>query len=330
MSDPAQILIKKHEIGVKIAGIGLGMINYENDTIHFDKRGAALLDISADGPVARSVVHARIHPDDRNVIDEHIERLMDPANGGFFELNHRVVHENGDVLWLTVRKQVEFDRPNADGSQHPASGLVAIIDITDHKSDQDRVQYLLDELNHRVKNLLSVVQGIARLTFSSGDVATARERFSKRLGGLTHNLDALVKGDWTSADLSELVKAHLQGFTTGNAQMKVDGPAVRLNPAQAQAIGMALHELATNAFKYGALSVETGTVAIAWHMTKENRLCLTWTEAGGPPVSAPSRSGFGSKVIQEMTSASLRGEVETDYRPHGVFWAVTFPLETST
>ncbi|WP_298857344.1 HWE histidine kinase domain-containing protein [uncultured Sulfitobacter sp.] len=329
MSNPAETLNKKHAIGVKIARIGLGMIDYEKDTIHFDARGAALLDISSDEPVARSVVHARIHPDDRNVLDEHIKRMMDPASEGFFELNHRVVHENGNVLWLTARKQVEFGAPNADGSLHPASGLVAIIDITDHKSDQDRVQYLLDELNHRVKNLLSVVQGIARLTFSTGDVSTARERFSKRLGGLTHNLDALVKGDWTSADLSELVIAHLQGFSTNNAQINVDGPTVHLDPSQAQAIGMALHELATNAFKYGALSVETGTVTIAWHMTDDDQLCLTWSEAGGPPVTAPSQSGFGSKVIKEMTSASLRGEVEVDYRTEGLLWNVTFPLETS-
>lgn len=330
MSNSNHSLTKKYAIGVEIAGNGLGMINYEEDTIHFDARAAALLDLPSDGPVTRSVVHGRIHPDDRNVLHAHIERMMDPAGEGFFELNHRVVHANGDVLWLTARKQVEFDAPNADGTSHPTSGLVAIIDITNHKSDQDRVQYLLDELNHRVKNLLSVVQGIARLTFSTGDVSTARERFSKRLGGLTHNLDALVKGDWTSADLAELIEAHLQEFTTNNAQINMEGPAIRLNPSQAQAIGMALHELATNAFKYGALSVETGTVTIAWDVIEDNQLSLTWSEAGGPPVTPPSKSGFGSKVIKDMSSASLNGKVGIDYRIEGLLWTVTFPLETST
>ena len=328
MSNPADTMNQRYEIGVKVAGIGLGTIDYEKDTIDFDARAAAMFDLPADAPLSRSVVHGRIHPEDRAVIDAHIEQLMDPSGEGFFEMNHRVVHENGDVRWLTARKQIEFGTPNADGTAHPVSGLVAIIDITNHKTDQHRVQYLLDELNHCVKNLLSVVQGVARLTFSTGDVSTARERFSERLGGLTHNLDALVKGNWNYADLAALVEAHLQGFSTNNAQIKIEGPAVRLDPSHAQVIGMALHELATNACKYGALSVETGTVTIAWHFTDDGRLCLTWSEAGGPPVTAPSKSGFGSKVIKDMSSASLNGEVEIDYRPEGLLWTVTFPLET--
>lgn len=315
----------KFSLGVRVAGLGLGTIDYIGDTVTLDDRGAHLFDLPANVPIMRADLHSRIHPGDIGEINCQIERLLDTDAEGIIEVTHRVVHTNGDVLWLNAHKQIEFARRPGDDKPLPVSGLVAIIDITAHKQDQQRIQFLMDELNHRSKNLLTVIQSLARTTFSTGDLSTFKERFSGRLQGLAHNHDALVRGNWTKVDLRDLVTSHLAGFVEADSsRVTLDGPPVELVADQAQAIGMALHELATNAAKHGALSVDVGHVHISWRIATAGHLTLSWTESGGPAVSEPETFGFGQKVIKDMTASSLGGTVELLYRPEGLFWQVEF------
>ncbi len=199
----------------------------------------------------------------------------------------------------------------------------------ERKRSEDQVRFLMRELSHRAKNQLAVVVAMARRTAERSDgIADFEKVFSERLMALARSTDLLVSQDWRGVSLAELIDAHLLPFTAGNkSRLAVDGPPIELGPDAAQSVGLALHELATNASKYGALSVPTGAVAIRWGHTSGDALRIEWTESGGPPVVPPARTGFGSVVIQRTVAQSLNGEVTHEYRPEGVYWAIELPLD---
>lgn len=188
---------------------------------------------------------------------------------------------------------------------------------------------MVRELNHRVKNTLAVVQAIAAQTIRpTGDPAEMVQRFSARIAALARTHDLLTTKQWDVVDLSELIGKELAHLATG-ARVGVAGPVVRLPPETALSIGLILHELATNAMKYGSLSVPEGSVRIAWRLedAAENKACvqLTWTEQGGPqPTEPPARSGFGSRLIAQV-SRSI-GSSEISFPPEGVRFTLTFSI----
>lgn len=334
VSDTLSKKMQKDALGLKVAGVGLGSVDYIADTITLDARAAELFDLEADVALPRDSLHNRIHRDDWDDIEHRVEQLLDPSQPRFIEIEHRVVHSNGDIKWLSARKQIDFgpapkDTPRQNGAlEAPISGLVAIIDITAHKRDKEHIQFLMEELNHRSKNLLTVVQSLARRTFATGDPATFNERFANRLNGLVRNHDELVKGRWVHSDLASLITSHLSAFASvGGPQIKIDGPSVKLGDKANQSIGMAIHELGTNAAKYGALSSPQGKVAIDWMIEdgSDGNLAIRWTETGGPEVATPNREGFGQKVINEMAGMAVGGKVDLQYRPEGVFWQYLIP-----
>jgi two-component sensor histidine kinase len=197
-------------------------------------------------------------------------------------------------------------------------------DVTDRKAYENQILFLMREVNHRAKNMLSLVQAVARQT-------AAREpedfigRFSERIRALAANQDLLVRNEWQGVDVDELVRAQLAHFADlVGSRIEMDGPRLRLNAAAAQAIGMAAHELATNAGKYGALSVDAGRVDVRWRVEGDTFM-MSWTERNGPPVSRPKRRGFGSTVVDSMAKQSLGGEVELSYAPLGLMWRLTCP-----
>ncbi len=211
---------------------------------------------------------------------------------------------------------------DAEGRVTGASKIVR--DITGRKQMEQRLHLLTREVNHRAKNMLSLVQAIARQT-------AAREpedfvgRFTERIQALAANQDLLVRNEWQGVDLENLVRAQLAHFADlVGSRIAVQGPKLRLNAAAAQGIGLTLHELATNAGKYGALSTDRGGVDVCWG-TDDDTLTISWNERGGPPVSPPERRGFGSTVIASMAKAAVGGEVQLDYAPSGLAWRLTCP-----
>ncbi len=197
-------------------------------------------------------------------------------------------------------------------------------DITLRKKREKQVETLLHEVNHRSKNLLAVVQAIARQTLASNP-ADFTESFGERIRALSANQDLLVKNAWIGVSLEELVRSQLAPFKDFiGSRIEVAGPTLLLSAAAAQAIGMALHELATNAGKYGALSDLKGRVTITWSLESprpgEEVFVMTWLEEGGPPVSEPKRKGFGSMVIGRLVEQSLDGKVEFAHLITGVRW----------
>ncbi|CAN5733446.1 hypothetical protein BH10PSE6_BH10PSE6_50820 [soil metagenome] len=199
-------------------------------------------------------------------------------------------------------------------------------DVTDLRSAEEHRELLINELNHRVKNTLTMVQAIAAQTFKDADLP-ARRDFEQRLLTLSSVHSLLTDENWDSAELHDVVRASLRPHLIG-ARIRLDfsGPPLRLKPKSAVAVSMALHELGTNALKYGALSSEAGRVALDW-TTEDHRFRLEWRESGGPAVRPPSRTGFGSRMIERGLSAELRGEVKIDYRPTGVVCTIDSPLD---
>lgn len=199
-------------------------------------------------------------------------------------------------------------------------------EVTERKQREEQVNLLMREVNHRAKNMLGVVQSIARQTAATSPDDFVR-RFSERIHALSANQDLLVHSNWTGVDLSDLVKAQLAPLQDLiGTRIRFGGPKLRLTPAAAQAIGLALHELSTNACKYGALSNEAGHVTIEW-ACDEGRFRMAWREADGPPVSEPSRRGFGATVLTHMARMSLQGEVTLDHAPGGLLWSLSCPID---
>jgi PAS domain S-box-containing protein len=207
---------------------------------------------------------------------------------------------------------------NDAGEVEAVSGTTR--DITDLKRAEEHLQLLVNELNHRVKNTLATVQSIAHQTFR-GDAASpaALSAFEARLMALSDVHSVLTRTNWEGANLREVAgraMAPFQASADGAERIALTGDDVQLSPQAAVALAMGFHELASNAVKYGALSNGSGTVRLNWH-AEEGRLRLTWAESGGPPVEAPTRRGFGTRLIEQGLARELNGTVELRYEPAG-------------
>ncbi len=203
-------------------------------------------------------------------------------------------------------------------------------DVAEERGRTQVARADLDELRHRLKNTLAVVQAIANATLTS-DVAMedARAAFTSRLEALARAHDILFQSDWASASLRTIIDGILAPYAkTGRNRIRAKGPEVSLAAKPALAFGLALHELGTNAAKYGALSNDKGYIEIAWTLAPDPRgqkFRLHWRERNGPPVSPPSRTGFGTRLIKRNLAAEFNGEVELEYHPDGLECTIYAP-----
>jgi two-component sensor histidine kinase len=189
---------------------------------------------------------------------------------------------------------------------------------------------LIEELNHRVKNTLAILQAIAVQTFRSA-TPSEREKFEGRLGALAEAHNLLSQERWQGSELADVVKRVLQPYVLNNPErIKMFGPVVPLPPRLAVVLSMIVHEIATNAAKYGALSSDSGQVTLDWEVLEDDgtrKLRLIWTETGGPPVVAPVQRGFGSRLIERSARDQLGGEATVDFLPRGVVYTVLCSLD---
>lgn len=204
-------------------------------------------------------------------------------------------------------------------------------DITEREQHEQHMRLLINELNHRVKNTLAVVQSMTHQTLRDSQTpAAAQEKIESRLLALSEAHDILTRKNWQGADVKEIVRAATAPCDVGSRErFEAQGPAVELDPRRAVALAMALHELCTNAVKYGALSVPTGRVHIQWQLEGQEdaaRLTLDWHEIGGPEVRAPERKGFGTRMIEQGLRHDLGGESRLVFDPGGVTCHIVMPL----
>jgi PAS domain S-box-containing protein len=232
---------------------------------------------------------------------------------------------------LTIRTKDGRERlwsfvASALGTQSDGRRLFVAMayDATERRAHEEQIVFLMREVSHRAKNMLSLVQAIARQT-AARQPEDFIGRFTERIRALAANQDLLVRNEWQGVDVKDLVRAQLAHFADlVGSRIAVDGPKLRLTAVSAQAIGLALHELATNAGKYGALSTDAGRVDVRWRLDGDI-FAISWTERNGPPVRRPERRGFGSTVIDTMAKRTVGGEVQLDYAPSGLMWRLTCP-----
>ena len=206
--------------------------------------------------------------------------------------------------------------------------IASVVDISARKQAERQREILLAELNHRVKNTLAVVQAIAQQTFKDEHSSPeATKAFEGRLCSLATAHDLLLHSNWEYTSLHELASRVLLAGGVDQQRITISGPPVRVQSRQAVAISMALHELFTNAVKYGALSNDVGKVHLTWRTTQEPWIKISWQEAEGPAVQPPTRRGFGSILIERTLGHDLGGDVQIEFRPEGLRCSITAPLE---
>jgi PAS domain S-box-containing protein len=239
---------------------------------------------------------------------------------------------------------LQLSAQRADGSEFPVDIMLSPIeiaqrrlvlavvrDITERKRAETHLQLLMREVDHRAKNILSVVQAIAQRAVASS-YQEFISQFRERIRGLSASHGLLVRNEWQNVSLAELARSQLAYVgDLLESRITVHGPDLRITAAAAQTIGMALHELATNAGKYGALSTDTGHVDIVWRLERagagRRRFTIEWSECGGPTVVAPTRRGFGWSVLCQLTKMSLGANVTLEYAPTGVIWRLGCPAD---
>ncbi|WP_336486442.1 sensor histidine kinase [Methylobacterium nigriterrae] len=265
------------------------------------------------------------HPDDMPAFRAALDATF--AGAGEFSAEYRIVQQDGSVRWILARGRLVRDEAGA-----PTRLAGASVDITDRKLAEERQRLLMQELAHRVKNTLTLVQAICLQTLrGEASLAEARDAVTARLMALAQAHDLLLQGSWTEASLRTLVEGAARLHTHGEAgRFRIAGPdAVTLGPRSALSMALVLHELGTNAAKYGALSTPAGHVTVSWEQADvagEARLRFRWQEAGGPPVAPPRRRGFGSRLIERSLADGFGAAVHLAYPAAGVTLTLEAPL----
>jgi PAS domain S-box-containing protein len=313
---------ERRQLALDTAQVGWWQYDPRRRVALGDARFKEIYDLTADKiPIEIPLEEIRklVHPDDAERFWSDRQRMLDPAGPHRSTGEYRVQRKDGTVCWVQVSWLTYLE--SVGGERRVASVVGTVFDITERKQREEREHLLLREANHRAKNLIGVVDAIARQT-ATKNPEDFIERFSHRLQALSANQDLLVRSEWKGVDIKGLVHAQLAHFADLiGSRISVDGPRLRVKADAAQAIGLALHELATNAGKYGALSTDTGRVDVRWGTDDE--FTMSWTEREGPPVSTPLRRGFGSIVTEAMAERSVAGVVDLDYAPSGLTWRLT-------
>jgi PAS domain S-box-containing protein len=266
---------------------------------------------------------ASVHPDDRPRMTNAIETAI--RDGSNYDIEYRVVTPAGESRWVHARGRAALT--SDEGGVRRMAGVS--LDITDRKLAEERQRLLLNELNHRVKNSLVAVQSIAAQTLrTSLTPELFQEAFEARIMALSQAHDLLTREGWEGASLREVFDVEMMALG-GDDRVRFDYVQdIRLSPKAVVAIGMAIHELATNAAKYGALSIPEGLLKVDWRVEDGPRpiLRLTWTERDGPPVTPPTRLGFGARLLEKGLAGELSGDVTLTYDSLGLICRMGLPM----
>jgi PAS domain S-box-containing protein len=259
------------------------------------------------------------HPDDKDRALEAYFTAMNEKKA--FEVENRLLSGDGHFRLL---HSVGVPRFDAEGGYLGHIGISR--DVTDEREAETKQKLLIDELNHRVKNTLAVVQSLAWQTLRDGAVPVdVRHTFEQRLMALATAHDVLTRKNWNPASVEVIFRTGLGALGIADEQLAISGPLFRVPPKTAVSLAIAVHELGTNALKYGALSVPGGRVELDWEVA-DDEFRLTWRERGGPSVAEPARRGFGSRLIERGLAAELGGEARIAFDPEGVVCTLSAPL----
>lgn len=322
-----QLIRSEQRLATALRAGKLGVFEYTmrpQPRYYWDSTVRQIWGVGPDEEITDAHYWPSIHPDDAQRIIALGREKMAGSSASRIDVEHRIVRwSDKAVRWLNIAVDIVSDEKG------PCKMIGTAQDITERKAVEEHAELLMREINHRSKNLLAVVQAIAHQMTRSGDIADFPQRFAERLAGLASSQDQLVKNHWKGVPLRELIASQLSHYKhLLGSRILLAGDDVRIAPGVAQNLGMALHELGTNAAKYGALSGERGEVTIDWEVIQvggKAEFLLTWTERGGPPVSPPEHRGLGSFIVTRLFKHALSGEVTQEFAPQGVRWAIRAP-----
>jgi PAS domain S-box-containing protein len=291
---------------------------------HRSENAANILGYDRQAPFSGARFLALIHPDDRAHFKAHV-RSVRPDNPSY-AVTFRLIRSDAQEMWLEETATAEFD---ADGKCLRIEGLTR--DITKSKRAEEHQRLLVAELDHRVKNVLARVGVVAMYTREgSGTIDEFILALDRRIQSMAVAHELLSQGNWLGVRLADLVRHQLAPYAT-DANTVTSGPDIALNAAATEALGMVLHELVTNASKYGALSIPEGRVSVSWECRDTDDetfgLIIWWRETSGPSVSAPCKSGYGISLICELIPHELGGIVDLAFPPEGVSCTIEIPLK---
>jgi PAS domain S-box-containing protein len=310
------------------AAIGIVEIDAEGRFLRVNEAICAITGLSREELLGWRLFN-RTHPDDREM-DEELYRRQVKDEIGFYSIEKRFVRKDGRVIWCAIRSSTVRD---ARGNF--VYGVRVVQDVTERKEAEERQKLLIDELNHRVKNTLATVQSLANQTARGAASPDAfRSAFEGRLIALSQAHDQLTRRHWKSADLRGIVTGATAPYL-GRAHDKIAtvGEDVTVTPRAALTLALAVHELTTNAAKYGALSSPTGRIEVHWRAVRganlPPRLWIEWREEGGPPVKVPERRGFGTRFIEGSVASELQGKAHLQFDPTGLRCTMEIPLDAA-
>ncbi len=260
------------------------------------------------------------HPDHRDRVSERWREHFEADDE--WEDTFPLRSASGDYRWFLTRAV-----PIRNAAGEIVCWFGTNTDVTEMRDAEQRIELLLREVNHRAKNMLAIVQSLAR----SSDVTREGfiDRFEQRIQALAANQDLLVNRAWSRVPVRDMIEAHLAFLSDTLARCDYSGPEILLAPSSVEVLSMAIHELAINALKYGALSNEEGKLKIVWRVDRaegQDVFVMEWRESGGPPVTAPSRRGFGSRIIVDVPRIKLNAAVKQEFAASGLVWTLSCPL----
>lgn len=296
---------------------------------YYDLRARNLLGFGPSDPIDLPLTLQNVHPDDREQLGASMAAAMDPERRGWFRESFRICVAGAPARWVTATGRTHF----VDGVCTRFMGVLE--DTTAAKQIDERRALLASEMRHRMKNSMSLVLSIVDASLrESTDLDTARRSITERLISLSQANDLLNEADWRPASVLAIIERVAQTLSLPAQRLVLQVAPLKLGPRPAVQLALALHELATNSIKYGALSNAAGVVRITCGLAPSDAgdlFSFEWREEGGPPVSPPARRGFGSRLIEHATAMEFAGSSRLDYRPGGVVWSLRAPndgLET--
>ncbi|WP_207553002.1 sensor histidine kinase [Consotaella salsifontis] len=306
-------------IALDVAKLGNWSWDQRSRLLQLSPRSREIFGLSPSCVASWATQRSLILPEDLATVSQ---AIADPsAEGRELRFECRIRRPSGSQARISVRGLLQRDQ-----SDQLVEGSGIVRDITEDAQVEAQRSLLLHELNHRVKNTLAVVQGISSQTFRGNvDTETARREFERRIAALSRAHDLLTASNWNATNLSEIIADQIGVYHTSD-RLDIDGRDMKIRPKIAVSLALALHELFTNATKYGALSNETGRVSVRWSVDQEKRtFVLIWQESRGPVVAPPSKRGFGSRLIERALAGELGGRAEMEFREDGLRCTIAAP-----
>jgi two-component sensor histidine kinase len=316
-------------VAFDVAKVGVWTKSFSTNTNSSNAILHNLLDIEETEPFdIRNIVSQCVHADDRSLVEDALDAIVNPAGTGEFDISFRVVRKNFSVCWLSMVARATFQDDCQVGM--PEAITAVFRDITVRQEMDAHNRLLIDELNHRVKGTLTLVQSVAYQTFRRDVDATGSfNDFQGRLRALSKAHDLLVERRFLGTFLEPLAERVLGSCGAPFHRVSITGFPLHLGSEQAVSLSMILHELSVNALKYGAFSLPSGRVSLSWsHSLETDMVTVQWTESNGPTVLPPSQKGFGSRMIERAIALEFSGTFDLNYAPEGFKCTMIIPFNS--